>query len=202
MGKIPSGSQRELAPEGNSQPGVCIGFTDLGTQAASNPEWPDQRKCQIAWQLVDEQTKDGKAMVVYKKYTYTDSEKGNLAKDLKSWLALKSIKGFDPDELLGKAGLLSIIHEETDRGTFAKITSVAGVPKGMKIRKHTEPLRSLYLDENFDQEAFDELPEFLRNLIAPTPEYAAIMEPRMKKGAKKETGKQAPVNKQQSKNKR
>lgn len=186
MGKIPSGSQRELAPEGNSQPAVCVGFTDLGTQAASNPEWPDQRKCQLVFELVDEKTKEGRAMVVYKKYTYSDSDKGNLAKDLKQWLGVKTVKGMDPDDLLGKPCLISIVHDETERGTFAKINAIAGVSKGMKVRKQTEPLRSLYLDaDTFDQEIFDELPEFLRNLIAPTPEYAALMEAKMKKGKTK-----------------
>jgi hypothetical protein len=89
--------------------------------------------------------------------------------------------------------MVTIEHKETDAGTFANITNVGMVPKGTKLRKYTEPLKSLYLDESFDQEVYDALPDFLKEKIAGSPEYAAVMTPKMK------SNKKPPLAKQQNK---
>lgn len=180
MSAIPSGSKERELPSEGSQNAICIQVIDLGTQPSG--EWGDKRKVQLAFECVDEQTSDDRAMVVYKPYTFTDSEKGNLMKDLKGW-GVKAAGDFDMDELLNKPAILTIEHAQTDRGTFANIANIAGLPKGMKVRKATEPVRSLYLDENFDEDTFNALPEWLRNKIASSPEYAECMKPKLKKGA-------------------
>jgi hypothetical protein len=191
MGKIPAARPREQAAEG-THIAVCTSVIDLGTQASE--QWGDRHKVSLGFELVEEKTSDGKAMVVYKQYTYTNSPKGNLMKDLKAWLGVKN-GDFDMDNCLGKPASVTIEHSETDRGTFANITNIASLPKGTKVRKATEPLVSFYLDETFDEDVYNGLSEYLRNKIAASPEYAEIMEGAAAKKKPKKTAAAAPAKK-------
>lgn len=189
MSSIPKSSSRELAPEGNHN-AVCVQVIDLGTQ--SSEQWGDKRKVQLAFELTDEKTSDGKAMVVYRQYTFSASPKGNLMKDLKAWIGKEATGDIDMDILLGRGAAVTVEHNETERGTFANITNIAALMKGMKPKKPTEPLRSLYLDESFDSDAFDALPDFLKEKIMVTKEYEEYGTPA--KPAKKSSAK-APAKK-------
>jgi len=180
-GKIPSGSKRQLAPEGTHN-AVCVQVIDLGTQPSE--KWGDKRKVQLAFQLVDEETNEGKAIVVYKRYTFSNSPKSNLMIDLKAWQGVKG-GDFEMDNCLAKPCLVTIEHSETEGGTYDNITNISGVPKGTKVKKHTEPLKSLYLDDEFDKDVFESMPDFLQAKIVATPEYAALTEEKPKKGKKK-----------------
>lgn len=183
--RIPKSSGRELAPEGVHN-AVLVQFIDLGTQPSNNPDWEAKRQCQLAFELVDEKTKDGRAIVEYKQYTYSDSTKGNFMKDLKAWLGIKD-GNFDMDEALGKPANITVQHKVTEKGTFANITNISAVPAkdAKRVRKPTEPLRSLYLDEAFDEETFAALPQHIQNKIATSPEYVEVQAPRQKKVVKK-----------------
>lgn len=181
MSSIPKGANRELVPEG-THVAVCVQVIDLGTQ--SSEQWGDKRKVQLAFELVDERTTDDKAMVCYRQYTFSASPKGNLMKDLKGWIGKEAVGEFDMDNLLGKAASITVEHNETDKGTFANITNIAGLPKGSKVKKSTEPLRSLYLDETFDADTFEVLPDFLKEKIMVTKEYEEHGVPSKKKGSK------------------
>jgi len=177
MSRIPKSSSRELCPEG-AHNSALVNIIDLGTQDGG--EYGPKHKIQLAYELVDEKTTDGKAMVAYRQYTFSASAKGNLMKDIRAAWGIKD-SDVEMDELLGKACMVTIEHKETDNGTFANITNVGMLPKGVKPRKATEPLRSLYLDDSFDQEVYDALPDFLKEKIAGSPEYAAVMSPKLKK---------------------
>jgi len=184
MSKIPKGAQRELPEEGTHN-AVCVQVIDLGTQKNANPEWGDKRKVLLGFELVDVQDEEHTALVS-KQYTFSDSQKGNLMKDLKKWLNIKS-GDLDMDDCLGKQALVSIEHKETDRGTFANISNISSVPKGTKMRKPQSVTRSLYLDETFDADVYEELPEWIRLKIATSPEYEEVAAP--KPAAKKAKGK-------------
>lgn len=181
MSAIPAGGSARELPSEDTHNAVCIQVIDLGTQHSE--QWGDKRKVQLGFELVEEETSEGRAMVVYKQYTFSDSEKSNLMKDLKAW-GMKPGKGFDMDTVLNKGAMVTVEHSTTDRGTFANIVNLSSVPKGVKVRKATEAIRSLYLDETFEQDVFDALPEFLRNKIATSPEFAAVTAPKLKKPAK------------------
>lgn len=186
--KIPVGSARELAPEGVHN-AVCIHVVDLGTQEVKDFKDPEKvnkvRKVQLAFQLVEEETESGENVVVYKMYTFTNSPKSNLMKDLKAWIGAKEVADgdFEMDSVLGKACSITIEHKTSEKGTFANITNLAGLPKGVKTKKPSEPIYSLYLDE-FDQEVFDGLPEWMRLKIADSPEFAIATAPKKKATAK------------------
>lgn len=189
MSKIPAGKPRELAPEGAHQACLCQ-IIDMGTQPSNDPKYKPTRRVQLGFELTDEKTEEGNKFVQYKTYTFSKHKKSNLAADLKSWLGLKDsqLEDFEMDNALSKNALITIAHKTTDNGEYANITNVSALPKSMKVKKGTEPLVSLYLDENFDKAVFDKLPEFLRTKIAASPEYAAIAGATMKeqKGNAKE----------------
>lgn len=190
MSAIPKGSgARELTPEGVHNAN-CVQVIDLGTQTVTfKGEERQSRQVQLAFELADEKTSEGNAFVSYRKYTYSSSPKSNLMKDLRAWLGKDKVTGdFEMDTLLGKPAMITIEHSETERGTFANITNIGGLAKGMKPKKPTEPLRSLYLDESFDSATFEELPEFLKEKIMVTKEYeefGADAKPAKKVAAKK-----------------
>ena len=187
--KPPKSNVKRELPEEGTHSIRCTEVIDFGTQPGS-VQFPDpKRKCQVGFQLVDEQTSSGKAMMVYKQYTFSASNKGNLMKDCTAWLGAKAMADFDMDALLNKDGIATIGITETAGGEFANVTNISAVPKGVKVRKATEPIRSLYLDKDeFDQDIFDALPEWMRNKIAASPEYAEIIaaksKPAKKSGAK------------------
>ena len=72
MSRIPKSTPRELAPEGAHSAAV-VQIIDLGTQDSG--DYGPRHKLQIAYQLVDEKTTEGLAMVVYRQYTFTSSPK-------------------------------------------------------------------------------------------------------------------------------
>lgn len=174
---IPKGFTRELAPEGVHL-AVLVQFIDLGTQPNSNPEWSDARKCQLAFECTDLRSKEGKAIVEYKQYTFSDSPKGTLMKDLKSWLNVKD-GNYDMSDALGKPAMITITHKTTDKGTFSNISNISGLPRGVKIKKATEPLRAFFLDDDFDEAAFKQLPQHIQTKIADSPEYQELLAEKM-----------------------
>jgi hypothetical protein len=177
MSRIPKIAPRELAPEGAHSAAV-VQIIDLGTQESR--DYGPRHKLQIAYELVEEKTTEGAAMVVYRQYTFTSSPKGTLMKDLRAAFGVKD-QDIEMDDLLGKPCMVTVEWAETDAGTFANVAAVSMVPKGTKVKKPTEELKSLYLDETFDQEVFDSLPDFLREKIAASKEYEEVMTPRLKK---------------------
>jgi hypothetical protein len=185
MGKFPDRVQteREL-PDEDQHNGVCIAFTDLGTHSVTyEGKTKEQRQCQLTFQLVDLATSEGKAMNVWRTFNFTDSEKGNFAKTLKAWLGIPFEKtaDFDPVNCLGKPALINIVHNNG----YANIDTIGMVPKGFKVKKPTEKLRSLFLyPDQFDVEVYNALPDYLKNKIATTAEYAECQAPRTKKVAK------------------
>jgi hypothetical protein len=182
MVKIPEGKPRELAPEG-AHNAVCVQVIDLGTQPAMKEGWDDSRSIQLAFQLVDEQTSNGKAVVVYKQFGYT--YKGNFGKLLKSWLGVKEPKSFDPRNILGKAALVTVVHRESkgNGNTYDNVDTISALQKNVKVKRHTEKLKGLFLEKGeFDQEVFDSLSDYLKQKIAGSPEYSEVVNAQKNKG--------------------
>lgn len=177
---IPAGKPRELAPKGTHQ-AVCVQVIEKGTQKSRVEGWDDQPKIQFAFELIGKRTKEGKAFVEYVEHTYTNSPKGNLAGFLEGWLAVDNVKKFNIDECLGAPASITIIHKESKStgNMYARITNVAGVSdqEAKRMKKHTEPLRSLYLnDKDWDQDTFDVLSSYLQKQIVASPEFEKLVE--------------------------
>ena len=173
-------SQREriLAPEGvhNAR---CIQVIDLGTQESKL--YGSKRKVQLAFELVDEsavfnEDKGEENFVLYRTYTLSLAQKASLTRDISAWLNKKFGKSdeFDLDELLNAPCQVQVRHNESEDETYANIAAIMAPPKGVKVTKATSEQFSVYLDEEeFDQDSFDKLPNFIKEKISKTEEFEA-----------------------------
>lgn len=195
--KAPKGSGRELAPEGTHQ-AVCIQVLDLGTQPSG--EWGDKRKIQWGFELLDEATEQGEPFTIYMNMTFSASNRSTMAKHLKVWQGVEDASEFEQGDLLGKNGLITIVHNDSEKGTFANVQTIAPLTKNMKPKKSTLDHVLLSLDpDEFDEDVYNDLPDFIKEKIAGSPEWAEVMKPKMKKGT---SSKAAPAKKAAAKKKK
>lgn len=168
----------------------CVKVLDLGT-VTSEYEGKERsaRKVQFAFELVDteyqfNEESDPQPFMVYKDYTASISAKSTLAKDLASWTGKKidPKTAFNPESMLGKECQIQIAHVTSKTGSeYVRIMSIMQVPndkktgKPIKVTKAATATVYFSLDKDeFDQEVFDSLPEFLQENIKDTPEYKAL----------------------------
>lgn len=167
--KIPK-SKGEMCPEGVHK-AVCVYVVDMGTQEPSNPKFSAARKVRVGFELQGIRKKSGDPFLLFQSYTFSSNPKANLMKDLKAWLGIKD-KDVDMDELLGKGAMVTVSHSED--GQYANVTNITGLPKGVKLAKPETKPYSLYLDETFDADVYNELPDSFKERIAASPEYDEV----------------------------
>jgi hypothetical protein len=169
----PSGAHRAL----------CIAFIDCGTQKSEyKGDVSYKRKVQVRWELCDELNDEGRPFIVSKSYTWSMGDKAALRKDLESWRGKPFEKGdfgpagFHTKKLLGVAALLTVSHKETNGNTYANVTAVSPLPKGME-RPTTPHNKLLYLalEAPFDRAAFEGLSDKMREFISHSEEYQVLV---------------------------
>lgn len=168
----------EITPAGTIV-GICYRVIDLGTQQTTG-EWGTKRakKINISWELPDEKMADGERVFsIHKRYTLSLHEKAILRQDLESWRGVpftdEELKGFDIRNLLGKPCLLGIVHESKNGKTYANISSILKLPKGMTTPASANTPIQFDLS-NFDQVVYDGFSEGLKATIAKSPEYQEL----------------------------
>jgi hypothetical protein len=113
-------------------------------------------------------------MIISKEFTLSMHEKASLRKFLESWrgkgFTEEEAKSFDVTKLLGAACMISILHKVKDGKTYAEISSVSAIPKGMVCPPSINENFEFNYDP-FDQDKFLSLPEWLRKKMETTPEY-------------------------------
>ena len=121
------------APEGNHL-AVCVGVIDLGTQYSKFYDtW--KPKVMIQWELSDELMGDGRPFVISRRFTLSLHENAGLRKILNSWrgrpFTPEEAAGFDIAKVLGKPGMVNVVHEpkEGGGGVFAKYVRHARRPE-------------------------------------------------------------------------
>lgn len=152
---------------------VCTMVADIGIQPSQFYE--PKRKVVFRFELPNERTeytdKDGNKrsgpMVVYDTLTASMNGKANLRAMLEGWRGRKFTDAeagdFDTRSVLGKACMLSIVHNEKGEKTYANIAAVMPLPKGTNAPEpENEPL---YYDEE-DVKSYDKLPEWVRKKIS------------------------------------
>lgn len=153
----------------------CIGIYDLGTQ--HNATWNKEiHKVMLTWELGDEfiDTDEGqKPMVISQQFTLSLSEKANLRKSLESWrgrpFTPEELAGFDMKKVLGAACMLSVIHNQKDGKTYANISAIMAMPKGMPPFKPVNPLRFFSMEE--DRVLPDDMPNWIKKIIENSVEF-------------------------------
>ena len=103
-----------------------------------------QHKVRIVWQI-EETMEDGKPFLVQKRYTLSLHEKAQLRHDLESWRSRPftdaELKRFDVETIIGANALLNVMHVTKDGKTYANVTAVMSIKKGMAAMKPASYVR-------------------------------------------------------------
>lgn len=186
-----NGSQREPIPAGNHV-ARCFQMIELGTvkEFVMGKE-VTAKKVRIGWELPEEtrvfrEEKGEQPLVISKEYTLSMNEKANLRKDLKSWrgkdFTEEEASCFDITKLIGATCMLNIIHKPSSKDpsrVYEQIAGITPLPKSMKAPAAVNPVFILSYDE-FNQEKFDSLPDFIKTKMQGSLEYAAMKNPHSK----------------------
>jgi hypothetical protein len=175
----PNNDTQFSPPPAGTHVAVCYRVIDLGTQQV---EWQGsikhQRKVLISWELSEEKMEDGRPFTVGQRYTLSSHEKSRLRKDLEAWRGKKFSDedfgpgGFDIKNIIGKACMLSIVHNAKDGKTYANIASVSALPRSMNAPALVnEPVYFSLGEPRLDTDTFDNLTDGLKNVIKTSPEY-------------------------------
>lgn len=185
----PEAPQKEYKtlPAGNHV-ARCISFIDLGTQKW---EWQGEpkegRKIRISWETPNEkeifnEENGEQPFMVSKEYTLSFHEKANLKIMLVGIFPEFDQHKFNPEkDLIGKDCMINVVNEVSKKGnTFAKITAVTPVPKGMECPDQVNKGTYFFMGYNeggpqdLDEDIFLGLPQFIREKIVASPEYAKL----------------------------
>ena len=163
------------APAG-THPAICYGVVDLGTQETTfQGKTKRLKKIRLMFELCNELRDDGKPYSIGGEYTASLAEKASLRKILEQWrgkaLSAEDLDGFDIKRVIGKPCMVSVVHEEGQNGTYARIAGVMSPPKGMQYPAQQNPSMVFDIDDWRD-EVFDSLPNYLKEKILKSPEGA------------------------------
>lgn len=166
-----------IAPlEAGTYPAICYGLIDIGWQY-NEAYKKSSPKLIIMWEIPGETiTIDGeeKSRVISQTYTVSLNEKATLRKDLTSWRGKdftdEELKAFDIRSILNVPCLLNIIHKESNGRTYANISGIMKLPKGVKVPRGTMEPVVFDLDTS-DLDDIKELPEWIQKKIQESDTY-------------------------------
>jgi hypothetical protein len=167
----------------------CYSMIEIGTiETEFNGEKKKAHQVNITWELPEEvaifrEENGPEPFVVSKTYNLSMHEKSTLRKDLESWRGVgfteEEAKHFDITKLLGKPCILSIIHEPgkvDPTKKYVKISSISKLMKGQECPPQVNQTRLLSF-ENWDDNLFKSLPEWIQDKIKSSEEFKALQEP-------------------------
>lgn len=181
IAKKPEGGDftRELVPA-ETHIARCYSIVHIGTvRFEYQGQEKEVNKVRITWELPNEmrvfnEEKGKQPMVISKEYTLSLHEKSNLRKDLESWrgqgFTEAELEAFDVSKLLGVPALLGVQHTTKGDNTFANISSIGKLMKGMECPAQINPSFE-FSHEQFDQKKLESLPQFLQEKIKASKEY-------------------------------
>lgn len=177
------GGEFKVCPAG-SHIAVCDMVVDIGMQPGF--EGRPTHKIYIRFQIPGERVeveRDGQAvdapMVIGSFYTASMNEKANLRKHLEGWrgkaFTNAEAADFDVSTILGKPLMITVVHKQGADRTFANITGMSRLPKGIP----TPALEgeSLYYDDECGRDAYMKLPNWLKDKIEARFDDAPTMKP-------------------------
>ena len=154
--------------------GICVGVIDLGEQY--NEKFKNYRnEVQIVWELVGETVEvDGeqKPRQLSRSFSITSSKKSNLRSFISIWNGVQytddQFGDLDMFDQIGRACQLNVVLNDT--GEYANVDSVIPLPKGYKAPvTDTAPIR--WDMEQWDDGAFEKLPEWVQEKIKKSTQY-------------------------------
>lgn len=182
MSFIAKKSGNSLPPvEAGIHKAVCQGVIDLGTQYSEKFE-KSTHQLMIIFELPEHRKPvvgmDGKVRnlprVVSKKFNLSLHDKSTLAKYLQSWRGKRFTpeeeQGFPLDTLLGENCMLQMMHAERDGRTYATISAVLPLMKGMEKAALEYP-RQYFCFAEHGSAIPPDLPEWIVTLIKNSEEW-------------------------------
>lgn len=179
---IATKTQRELIPEG-THPARIYEYIHLGTQKGEfEGRETNYYKIRFTFEFPTEkrtfkEENGEKPMVQSYDATLSFNEKANLRKLAEACVGKMTdaeAVNFDVDTLVGKACLVSVVHTPPKDGiSYAKINGFMPLMKGLTVEPQINESRILTF-ENWNQELFSELPQFVKDKITSSPEYRSL----------------------------
>lgn len=153
---------------------VCIGFIDLGEQYSEMFKSYSNKGMYI-WELPGETIEiDGeqKPRQLSKEFTISASKKGNLRGFIESWNSKSysddEFMEFDLFEQIGKPCQLNVVLNESKE--YSNVDNLMPIPKGFPAP--TTDTKHIKWDmENWNEEVFKELPEWIQEKIKKSTQY-------------------------------
>jgi hypothetical protein len=180
-----SSAPRQLPPAGTHL-ARCYQIIDLGTH---DKEWQGKKRksheIRVSWELPNETADFGKGhqepFAVHKTYTLSLSEKSNLRHDLQCWrgrdFTEQELAAFDVAKLLGKTCMTTVTHVEKNGSTYANVTAVTSVPKGLPDAPQVNPSVEYSIGDDGENAKFSALPDFLKEMIRTSDEWKSMKTP-------------------------
>ncbi len=195
MSYLPKPTEGDFTPPpAGTHPALCYRVIDLGTQVTSfQGDTSLKHQILLGWELKSDETimEDGRPMTFHKRYTWSMHEKASLRRDLEAWRGAKfQDKDFGPGgwhikNILSKGCLLNLVHEDKGERTYANLSSIMKLPKGMTAGSLINEAVYLWLSpEGWDEDVFEKLSDGLKSTIRKSPEHAQLITGVAARGAK------------------
>jgi len=171
------GNYPERKPlEAGAYAAVCDMVVDLGVQPSPGGQFAPKRTLLLRFQIPSERveiTKEGETKslpaVISRTVGLSLNEKATLRQLLQSWRG----RAFTPDELkkfdlvnvLGKPAFINVTHSVKGEKTYANLTSIMPLPKGM-TPPALEGEALWYTPDAPNPDTFDKLPTWVQDKIA------------------------------------
>jgi hypothetical protein len=177
----------EPIAQGN-YPARCYSMVHVGTiEENILGETKKLNKVRITWELPTElkvfkEENGEQPCVISKEFTLSLHEKATLRNFLKNWRGKdftdEEAKAFDIEKLIGAPCMLNITHKpkKDGSGVYAEIGSVSAMPKGFECPPQINE-SFVFTYDNFDEEKFNKLPEFMRTKMVNSDEYKLAHSP-------------------------
>ena len=153
----------------------CVSVVDLGLQEAG--QWGKKEKVYLSFEVPGERVewtdKDGKEhegpALIGSRYTNSINEKAILGQHLTSWRGRPFTDderaGFDLFTVLGVPCMISVVHNEKAGKTYANITSIMRLPKGMECPPAETELVGYSPMDDSTKGNLSKLPEWQQKLV-------------------------------------
>ena len=178
------GNNIEPIPTGN-YPARCYSMIHIGT-VEENILGTIKiiNKVRITWELPTElkvfkEENGEQPIVISKEFTLSMHEKSTLRNYLKNWrgkdFTEEEANAFDITKLIGVPCMLNITHKKSKDGqrTYAEIGSISTMPKGFECPPQINE-SFIFTYENFNENNFNKLPEFIRLKMITSEEYKKL----------------------------
>jgi hypothetical protein len=171
------GNYPERKPiEAGAYAAVCDMVVDLGVQASPGGQYAPKRTLLLRFQIPSERveiTKDGETKslpaVISRTLGLSLNEKATLRQLLQSWrgraFTPEELKKFDLVNVLGKPAFINVTHSVKGDKTYANLTSIMPLPKGMPAPTLEGETLTYSIDDP-DPVMFDKLPAWVQDKIA------------------------------------